>query len=147
MSNLQLPNLTYDVCKSMIEKLPVNGSGVSGKSVAYATGIGCHTYNGSPESIRTIFVYHHTSVIASLWAGVGNLRITNAGYRSSTTRNRLNKILEANGIMWRVRQRNHVQVLVHVEDGSIAMLPGFQSARFESGVLVAFNEVGHYTNG
>lgn len=138
MSNLKLPRLTFDNVKSMIESLPASSSNWTGKTVAYATGVACPTYNGLSDSIRTLFVIHHTSVIASLWEGAGNLRVTNAGYGTPTTRTRINAVLQDNGIQWRVSQIAGVQTLVHVVTGE--KLYYFGSARFESGVLVAFNE-------
>jgi hypothetical protein len=41
---------------------------------------------------------------------------------------------------WGVTQKNFVQVLINFD--SKESFPDFQSARFENGKLVAFNEVG-----
>lgn len=142
MSNLKLPILTFDAITESLKTAHPNATGDIGKSVAYATGVATLGYNPLVDPLpRTVAVIHHTSVIASLWVGAGNLHITNAGYSSSTTRTRLNKVLNDNKLtQWGVTQKNFVQVLINFD--SKESFPDFQSARFENGKLVAFNEVG-----
>lgn len=87
MSNLKLPTMTYDNLDALL------GS-TWRKEIAYAT----HAERVSDEQI---FVKHHASVIAVL--SPEQVYVTQAGYNTSTTYNRLRQILRDNDIPWTVR--------------------------------------------
>ena len=129
MSNLKLPTLTYAALDARVPALD------SYSAVGHNVTIG---YKTSAYRFGTsICIQHHSTTIAAL-ASDGAVHVTNDGYDSSTTRNRLHSILVDNGIPYGVTQRDFVQVLVS-RDRSEAY-PDFVSAYFSpDGVLIAFN--------
>ena len=101
MSNLNLPTMTYANLSHVLGGRP-------SKAVAYATTI---------ERVgQAIYVKHHASVIAVLEPDL--VYVTNAGYESSTTTNRIQQILRANGIPWSVRIRNFSNVIARNFEGT-----------------------------
>ena len=102
MSNLKLPNMSYMPLKGFLEKERNKRS----RTLAFKTEAIINS-PGSPEV--TIYVYHHNSCIASI--APFEVEVTNAGWDSSTTRNRINAILRDNEIPFFVRQENFTQYL------------------------------------
>ena len=101
MSNLNLPQMTYDNLSSLL-----NGRE---KQIAYATTAYAHD--------GYVSVYHHSSLIAEIHRD--EVILTNAGYESSTTTNRLQHILRDNQIPYSVRIKQFRNVLEkHLKDGT-----------------------------
>lgn len=120
MSNLKLPTLTYGNLAPKLGKT---------RKLAYATEL-----HGTD---KTLCVFHHDTAIVTLREGTGNLSITNGGYGSSTTRNRIHKALTDNQLDYYVTQTNFIQYLICRSTGE--KYPNFVSAQFENGQLVKFN--------
>jgi hypothetical protein len=101
MSNLSLPKMTYANLNSVL------GSTKWGRAqLAYATTI---------ERVNdAIYVKHHENVIAVLEPD--SVYVTNCGYETSTTANRLRKILSDNSIPFSVRIKQFSMRLIRVAD-------------------------------
>lgn len=89
MSNLKMPTMTYENLSKIL------GS-KSEKKICYATEIASY-----PGGIR---VTQHGNTIANI--SESSVMVTNAGWDSSTTANRLRKIMNDNNIGFYVRVRN-----------------------------------------
>lgn len=100
MSVPKLPVMSYDVLSAM----PAG-------SIGYATTIS-HAPIGSADYVA---IFHHGSLIAEVWRG--GVWLSNAGYNTSTTSQRLNKVLRDNlpGTVYSVAIRNRIiSVVDHV---------------------------------
>ena len=122
MSNLKLPKMSFD----NLSKLTKPGES---KKIAYETW--AYQYNDG-----SISVIHHSSVIANISEGGSKLYITNAGWGSPTTRNRIDQILRDSSIPFWVTQKNFVQYLRSL-DGTL--MADFHDATFWDGRLDSFN--------
>jgi hypothetical protein len=99
MSNLKLPELTFDALKAFILKgRDKTSRTVANNTVATLGGIG-----------QTITVRHHGSTIAIL--SPNQITVTNAGYGSASTRERVNGFLSSNNTGLYIGQRQGAQVL------------------------------------
>lgn len=126
MSNLNLPTLTYAALAPRIK----DGQTLH---IGYMTTASKEAGLGNADFI---FIKHHYNVIAVLYKD-GTVYISNAGWSSSTTRNRINHILRDNDIDARVNQCKGEQVLrAHGEfEGA------FSNATFDhTGGLSAVND-------
>ena len=103
MSNLSLPTMSFPNLERLLDKR-------TSLTLGYAT-----TATRDPHK-RTIHVLHHGNEIARLTPMT--LWVSNAGYSSSTTRSRLNKILLANGIPFSVGQKSYEQILTNHDDNT-----------------------------
>lgn len=126
MSNLNLPKMTFGNLAALVGK--------PGHSVklAYAT----YAYLARDRSY--VEVIHHNTKIGELRDN-GDVFVTNAGYTSSTTRNRIHTILKHN-TNFGVCQRNHIQCLIVNLTGTRQYMTGFESAFItNAGELTIFN--------
>ena len=98
-------------------------------------------YNTTVENVDgTMFIRHHDNIIAAL-SPDGSFTISNAGWGSVTTRDRLNRILRSNGVRFGITQKNFVQVLF--QHGTDDRWENFESAEFNTdGQLTRFNGIG-----
>lgn len=80
MSNLKLPHMSFDNLSTM--RVPASGK------IAHNTWI-----RRNPDSVEVIY---HTTIIAIIYPG--RVTISNGGWATRTTANRLNAILRDNGI-------------------------------------------------
>lgn len=101
MSNLKLPTLTYAALADRIK---------DGQTLHIGYMTTAEKVGGLGDA-EFIMIRHHYSTIAVLYKD-GTVYITNAGYDSSTTRNRINHVLRDNNIRAGVTQRKGVQTLV-----------------------------------
>lgn len=102
MSNLKLPTLTFDALKAHV----LGGRTKTERTVANNTVAYLYEADSTNE---TIVVRHHGSTIATLTPY--SLTVTNAGYGSASTRERVNGFLDSNDTGLYVAQRAGVQVL------------------------------------
>lgn len=102
MSNLNLPELTFDALKAYVLK----GRNKTSRTVANNTVAYLYEADSTNEIIT---VEHHGSTIATLTPY--SLTVTNANYDSASTRERVNGFLSSNNTGLYVAQRNHEQVL------------------------------------
>lgn len=93
MSNLNLPTMTYSNLTRVMGDRDT-------KVLAYKT-LAVLT----PTSDEVV-VFHHDSVIARIFQD-GGLAVTSGGWRSSTTKGRLNQILSDNSTNYRIFQKNY----------------------------------------
>lgn len=103
MSNLKLPTLTFDALKAHI----LGGRNKTTRTVANNTTAQLFETDYAHES--AIVVWHHGSIIATLTPH--RITVTNAGYGSASTRERVNGFLKSNRTGLYVAQRQGKQVL------------------------------------
>jgi hypothetical protein len=78
-----------------------------------------------------IHVYYHGNRIAEL-DSTGGVHVTNAGWSTSTARERINVILSDNSLPFYVAQRNYAQVLFQRSEGEHAVVSReFETATFD----------------
>lgn len=127
MSNLQLPTLTYAALAPKIK----DGQTLH---IGYMT---TATKEAGLGNADFIFIKHHYNVIAVLYKD-GTVYVSNVGWSSSTTRNRINHVLRDNDIDAGVSQYKGDQVL-RLRKGE--ELGDFSNATFDpQGRLSAFND-------
>ena len=103
MSNLKLPTMSYDNLTKLSKGYEIK--------IAYATTI--ESYDDSP---KRIVIRQHGNIIAQVTPDI--IVIDNCGYDSSTTANRLRKIMHDNNLGYYVRIRDFEMRLyndVHTE--------------------------------
>jgi hypothetical protein len=99
MSNLEFATKTRPVnLKNFLAK----GKNKWERKLAYATVV-----SSSPLYPDTYYIHHHGNTIAEIEPF--NVTVTNAGYGTPTTRNRINKILRDNNINAVLIQENFKQ--------------------------------------
>lgn len=118
MSNLNLPTLTFDAIKAAVLK------GRSKTSRKIMNNTDAYLLNGGDK----VVVHHHGSAIAILTAT--SLYLTNAGYGSQTTRERLNGFLSSNNTGVYLAQRQGHQVLFERETHQ-RVTADFDSLRYD----------------
>jgi len=92
MSNLTLPPLTFARLWSLLELNSAKVKRSHGAlKIGYETTIR-HGYDKQPE----VNLYHHGNLIAVI--GIGRIHLSTAGWNSSTTAQRLHKVLTDNEI-------------------------------------------------
>lgn len=102
MSNLNMPNMRFaNIVSTLMGKRNNRGT------IAYATTAVYYPQDGNTDAY--VAVMHHGTVIAEIAADWVFVR--NAGYGSSTTRQRINKVLSDNYVPHYVAQRNFAQCL------------------------------------
>ena len=111
MTNLIFPNASYE---SLMRQLEPTGGEV--KKIAYKT-------QAAIDRRVNVAIWHHGHLIAFL--GKGFVRLSNAGYHTRTTADRLNRIARDNGV------------------GSVFILDGTMMFRPTEGLEYAFNG-GHF---
>jgi hypothetical protein len=99
MSNLNMPNMTH---AAILDRF-FSRRGEWTRKIVYAT---TATLVLPQEHL---IIRQHGNAIAEI--GTAHLRVTNAGYGSSSTRERLNAILSSHGLPFYVAQRQGDQVL------------------------------------
>jgi hypothetical protein len=126
MSNLQMPNMTH---AAILDRF-FSRRGDQTRKIAYAT---TATLVLPAEHL---IIRQHGNAIAEI--GTADLRVTNAGYGSSTTRARLNAILSSHGLPFGINQHKGDQVLSMtvpvLTDGigeRIVLTRDFQSITFD----------------
>lgn len=132
MSNLKLPELTFDALKASILK----GRNKKNRTIANNTVASLYEPGSTNE---TIVVTHHGSTIAILTPY--SMTITNAGYGSASTRERVNGFLDSYGTDLYVAQRNRAQVLFDRSDDHKRLTEDFLVLTYstEYGVLELVN--------
>jgi len=123
MSNLKLPTMSfYNLCKIAI---PAKGEW---KKIAYETYVR-YRVRESDNGLRqfiAIDVRHHHTVIATIQDKT--VTLDNGGYVSSTTTNRMNRVLRDNRVPFSVAIRNFEQVVLdHSNNFKPSSLTGYRS--------------------
>jgi hypothetical protein len=101
MSNLKLPKMDYATLKALL-------SVSAGRTIGYATTISW----GDSDVIE---IHHHGNLIAEI--SPAGLFVTNAGWDSKTTIDRLRRIMHDNGLPFSVRIRDYSSRLLALHDG------------------------------
>lgn len=96
MSNLNLGNVSFDMLRGRL-------GGRYNIKLAYAT----EATQSIQDGETVVRIYHHDTMIAELTKD--SVRVSNRGYDSSTTRNRIHSILRGNGAPIGVTQKNFDQ--------------------------------------
>jgi len=132
MSNLKLPTLTFDALKAHI----LGGRNKHSRAVANNTVAYLYEDGSTNEAI---VVMHHGSVIAALTPY--SLTVTNAGYGSASTRERVNGFLDSNYTGLYVAQRQGYQVLFDRKQDHKRLTEDFLVLTFntEHGILELVN--------
>lgn len=134
MSNLKLPNFEYEGMKSMLLDTKNRYKTVAYKTYAfYQTNIARYVEKSEKypygvdreQRVDYVVIHHHDNCIAEI--GPDHIYVTNAGWASKTTAQRLNAILRDNGYPYTIRIKNYDMVITDSEGNT----ESFSSAVFE----------------
>lgn len=123
MSNLKLKSMHYKKLKDRLRDK-------NGKPEK----LGYETWATDRTEDDAVAIQHHASIIGIVKPF--SVSVSNRGWDSSTTRDRINRILRDNGIPFGVTQKNGEQLLVDDNLKKVASFIGWFEFRMEAGLWV-----------